>query len=153
MGRTIAGIEGLRALVGQEAGVSRWYTLSQERITEFARITGDPQWIHIDAGRAAKESPYGATIAHGFLTLSMLSEMSRDAMEIEGAYTMRINYGLNRVRFPSAVRSGSRVRGRFTVASVDDVDGGVQVALDCVVEVEGQTKPAVAAQWLIRISR
>jgi acyl dehydratase len=153
VGRTIAGIEGLRALVGQEAGVSRWYTLSQERITEFARITGDPQWIHIDAGRAAKESPYGATIAHGFLTLSMLSEMSRDAMEIEGAYTMRINYGLNRVRFPSAVRSGSRVRGRFTVASVDDVDGGVQVALDCVVEVEGQTKPAVAAQWLIRISR
>ncbi|MEZ5351201.1 MAG: MaoC family dehydratase [Bryobacteraceae bacterium] len=147
----IAGIDELRTMTGAEVGVSRWYTIDQERIDGFARITEDPQWIHVDAERAATESPYGATIAHGFLTLSLLSEMSRDAIDLRGEYKMRINYGLNRVRFPSAVPAGSRVRGRFTVGNVEEVTGGVQVTWVCVVEVEGQAKPALAAEWLIRI--
>ncbi len=151
MGRVISGIEELRSLVGGEAGVSAWYTIDQERIDRFAAVTEDPQWIHLDGERAAKESPYGSTIAHGFLTLSLLSEMSRDAIDLRGEYRMRINYGLNRVRFPSAVKSGARVRGRFVVGAVDDVEGGVQVTWECVIEVEGQGKPAVAAQWLVRV--
>jgi acyl dehydratase len=151
MPRTISGIPELRSLVGQEVAASSWFTMTQERISRFAETTQDSQWIHVDPERAAAESPYGATIAHGFLTLSMLSDFSRDAVHIEGDFKMRINYGLNKVRFPAAVRAGSRIRGRFALGAVEDVEGGVQVVWNCVVEVEGQAKPAVAAEWLLRI--
>lgn len=149
--RVIEGIDELRTLVGQEVGVSEWFTMGQDRIGAFADTTEDRQWIHLDRDRALRESPYRSTIAHGFLTLSMLSEFSREAVDIRGEFKMRINYGLNRVRFPAPVPSGARIRGKFTLAAVEDFDGGVQVVWNAVVEVEGGTKPAVAAEWLTRL--
>ena len=149
--RVIEGIDELRTLVGQEVGVSEWFTMGQDRIGAFPDTTEDRQWIHLDRDRALRESPYRSTIAHGFLTLSMLSEFSREAVDIRGEFKMRINYGLNRVRFPAPVPSGARIRGKFTLAAVEDFDGGVQVVWNAVVEVEGGTKPAVAAEWLTRL--
>ncbi len=151
MTRIIDGIEALRTLVGQEAGLSDWFTLSQDRITKFAEVTEDRQWIHVDEARAKSDSPYASTIAHGFLTLSLLSEFSRDAIDIRGEFKMRINYGINKLRFPAPVPSGSRIRGRFVLRDVTDVEGGVQVIWDCKVEVEGNPKPAIAAEWVTRI--
>jgi acyl dehydratase len=149
--RIISGLAELRTLVGQEVGQSEWYQIDQARITKFAETTNDHQWIHLDAARARTESPYFSTIAHGFLTLSMLSEFSRDAVDIQGEFKMRINYGLNRVRFPAPVPAGARVRGRFTLAAVEDFDGGAQVVWTVIVEVENGAKPAVAAEWLTRL--
>ena len=151
--RIVKGIEELRTLAGQEIGESDWLLVDQQRIAQFAETTEDRQWIHLDAGRAAVESPYRSTIAHGFLTLSLLSELSREAVDIQGDYKMRINYGLNRVRFPAPVPAGSRLRGRFTLASVDDFDGGsgVQVVWNVLVEVEGGVKPALVAEWVTRL--
>lgn len=151
--RVIQSIDELRELIGQEIGLSDWFLVSQERINEFAETTQDEQWIHLEAERARTESPYGTTIAHGFLTLSLLSELSRQAVEIRGDYRMRINYGLNRVRFPAPVPAGSRVRGRFTLAEVDDLEGCVQIVWAVIVEVDGGSKPALAAEWVTRIYR
>jgi acyl dehydratase len=137
--------------VGQEVGASGWVTVSQETIDQFAELTGDKQWIHVDLERARAESPYGNTIAHGFLTLALLSQLSRDAMDIRGNYRLRVNYGLNRVRFPAAVSSGARVRARFTVQSVEQTSGVVQVVFTAIVEIEGAAKPALAAEWVIRL--
>lgn len=149
--RTVNGIEELRTLTGEEVGVSEWIAMTQERISAFAEVTEDRQWIHVDTARARMDSPYGTTIAHGFLTLSLLSEMSRDAVDVRGDFKMRINYGINKLRFPAPVPAGSRVRGRFRLVNVDDIEGGVQVVWDCRVEVEGKEKPAVAAEWVTRI--
>lgn len=150
--RVVNGIAELKTLVGQEVGLSEWFRMGQERIAQFAETTEDRQWIHLDEARAKAESPYHGTIAHGFLTLAMLSEFSREAVEIRGDFKMRINYGLNRVRFPAAVPAGARVRGRFVLMAVEDVEGGVQVVWGVTVEVEGRgTKPAVAAEWVVRI--
>jgi acyl dehydratase len=143
-------IEDLREKVGQEIGCSAWRTITQEQINRFAEITGDDQWIHIDVERARLESPYHATIAHGFLTVSLLSGLIKDAVEIAGAVKMRINYGFNRLRFTGAVPAGSRVRGRFTLNSLKDIDGGVEIAWGAVIEVEGREKPALVAEWLGR---
>jgi len=149
--RIVERIEDLRSLAGQEIGVSDWVTVTQETINRFADVTGDHQWIHIDAARAGMESPYGTTIAHGFLTLSLLSDLSRQAVEIQGDFSRRINYGLNKVRFPAGVPAGGRIRGRFKLKTVEDVDGGVQIVWDCTVELEGSVKPALAAEWLTRL--
>ena len=147
----IEGIGELRALVGQEVAVGEWFEVTQERIDAFAEVSEDRQWIHVDTARAAAEPGYGGTIAHGFLTLSLLSHLSREAVEVRGEFRMRINYGLNRVRFPAAVRAGARVRGRFTVAAVEEVKDAVQVSWGVTVEVEGGAKPAVVAEWVIRL--
>lgn len=144
--RLINGLDELRGLVGQEAGASDWLEVTQEMIDRFADLTDDHQWIHIDRERAKIDSPYGATIAHGFLTLSLLSRLSRDAVEVRGEFKMRINYGFNRVRFVSPVKAGSKVRGRFTVQKVTDNEVTWLVA----VEVEGSSKPAIVAEWLGR---
>ncbi len=149
--RVVNGIDELRTLVGQEVGVSEWMTMEQARISAFAETTEDRQWIHLDTARARTQSPYGATIAHGFLTLSMLSEFSREAVEVRGDYRLRINYGLNRVRFPAPVPSGARVRGRFALAAVKDFDGGVEVTWTATVDVEGGAKPALVAEWVTRL--
>ena len=149
--RVVNGIDELKTLVSQEIGVSDWFQVAQERIAEFAEATEDRQWIHLDAERARAESPYRSTIAHGFLTLSLLSEFSREAVDIRGEFKMRINYGLNRVRFPAPVPAGSRIRGRFTLAAVEDFDGGAQVTWAVIVEVEGGGKPALAAEWVTRL--
>ncbi len=142
----INGLEGLRQLIGQEAGVSDWFTVTQEMIDSFAQLTDDHQWIHVDPTRAQAESPYHATISHGFLTLALLSRLSREAIEVRGEFKMRINYGFNRVRFVSPVLSGSRIRARFTPQKVTDNE----VTWVVTVDIEGTEKPALVAEWLGR---
>jgi acyl dehydratase len=141
-------IEDLRSRVGEEIGVSAWHAVTQQQIDDFARVTGDDQWIHIDAERARRESPYGTTIAHGFLTVSLLPILSREAIGLKSK--MGVNYGFNRLRFTGAVPSGSRVRARFALHSIKDVEGGVEIAWNVTVEVEGREKPALVAEWLGR---
>ncbi len=143
-------IDQLKSLAGREAGASDWLTIDQATIDAFAEVTGDRQWIHTDPRRAQAESRYGRTIAHGFLTLSLLSRLSHEAINVAGEFRMRINYGLNRVRFPAPVPEGSRVRARFSVQSVDDIQGGHQVVWLVAVEVEGSDKPALVAEWIVR---
>jgi acyl dehydratase len=142
----INGLDGLRDRVGQEAWASGWLTVTQEMIDNFAQLTDDHQWIHVDPARAKTESPYKTTIAHGFLTLSLLSRLSRDAIQVQGDFNMRINYGFNRVRFVSPVLAGSRIRGRFTPQKVTENE----VTWSVTVDVEGSDKPALVAEWLGR---
>jgi acyl dehydratase len=139
----------LKEWIGQELAVTDWLTVSQERIDGFAGATGDHQWIHVDRERAARESPYATTVAHGFLTLSLLPHLMRQAVEIQGM-RLGINYGLNRVRFTGPVPAGSRVRARFRLAAVDDIDRGVQVTWNVTVEREGEAKPVLVAEWITR---
>jgi len=146
-------IEQLKSHVGQEVGASDWVVIDQPKIDAFAQVTGDHQWIHTDPQRAKTDSRYGRTIAHGFLTLSLLSRLSHEAIDVSGSFGMRINYGLNRVRFPAPVLEGSRVRARFKVQSVEDVEGGHQVVWLVTVEIEGFGKPALVAEWVIRYYR
>ena len=130
-------------------GVSDWLDVTQDRITQFAEATEDRQWIHVDAVRAAAESPYKTTIAHGFLTLSLVSVLLRGAVAVEGL-RMAVNYGANRVRFVSAVPAGSRVRGRFTLAAVEETGGSLQATWHATIECEGREKPACLIEWLVR---
>jgi acyl dehydratase len=146
---TTVGIGELKTHVGREVGVSDWLEVTQDRITQFAEATEDRQWIHVDPARAAAESPYQATIAHGFLTLSLVSVMLRKAVTIAGV-RMAINYGLNRVRFVAPVVAGSRVRGHFVLALVDERDDSVQATWTITIEREGEEKPACVAEWLVR---
>ena len=145
----IESIARLRDYVGREVAVSDWLEVSQERINLFAEATEDRQWIHVDQERAARESPFKETIAHGFLTLSLLSELGRRAMSV-GGVRMGINYGLNRVRFVSPVPAGARIRGRFTLASLEEFKGGVQATWNVTVERDGSDKPCCVAEWLVR---
>jgi acyl dehydratase len=150
MTRIVQGIAELKTLAGQEVGCSEWQTVSQDQIDRFAEVSGDHQWIHVDVDRARQESPYRSTIAHGFLTVALITQMAEEAVDVQGSYKMRINYGFNRLRFTGAVPAGSRIRGRFTLSSVKDFEGGAEVAWGVAVEVEGQTKPALVAEWLVR---
>jgi acyl dehydratase len=151
--RVIENIEELRSLLGKEVAVGEWFPVEQLRIDRFAEATGDHQWIHQDVARAKTESPYGATIAHGFLTLALLSHLSRETVEIGGEFRMRINYGLNRVRFPAPVLAGGRIRPRFTPQSLEEIEGGYQVVWAVTVDVEGAAKPALYAEWVVRLYR
>ena len=144
--RIINGIEELKTLTGQEIGMSDWINVTQEMIDRFADVTGDHQWIHVDPERARRETPFGSTIAHGFLTVSLLPQLSQQAINVRGDFKMRINYGFNRLRFVSPVRSDSRIRARFTAQKVTDNEVTWLVTVD----VEGQDKPAVVAEWLSR---
>jgi acyl dehydratase len=148
--RVISSIEELKNLVGQEVGSSDWFQITQSRIDRFAEATEDRQWIHVDVERAQKESPFGTTIAHGFLTLSLISHLASQAVRVSGNFKMGINYGLNRVRFPAPVPAGSRIRARFSPQSVEDVPGGIQIIWNVTVEVEGAEKPSMVAEWLVR---
>jgi acyl dehydratase len=148
----ITDIEVLRSQIGQEIAVGDWFEVSQERINQFAEITEDRQWIHIDPVRAATESPFKTTIAHGFLTLSLVSLLTRKAISVSGL-RMAINYGLNRVRFVAPVPAGSRIRGRFSPLAIEDVSGGVQVTWGVTVERDGGGKPACIVEWVIRYYR
>jgi acyl dehydratase len=134
--------------IGEEVAVSPWLDMTQERINAFAEATEDRQWIHVDPVKAAAQSPFKSTIAHGFLTLSLVSVLLRTAMTV--TVKMAINYGVNRVRFVSAVPVGSRLRGRFTPRAVERVDGGVQVTWAITVEREGHEKPAAVVEWIVR---
>ena len=139
----------LRELVGQEVGTSDWVVVDQTRIAAFADATGDHQWIHVDRDRAAAETPFGTTIAHGFLTLSLISALMRNAMAI-GGLRMTINYGLNRVRFVSPVPAGARIRARILLAAVVDVEDATQATWNVTVERDGAKKPCLVAEWLVR---
>lgn len=148
--RVIEGINELKSLIGVEVGASDWFEVAQDRINAFADATEDHQWIHVDAERAKRISPFGATIAHGFLTLSLLPELATQAVQVKGDFKMGINYGLNRLRFVSPVISGSRVRARFTLQAVEEVANGIQVTWAVSVEAEGGQKPSLVAEWLVR---
>ena len=146
----VASPDALKEYVGKEIGISEWMTITQERINEFAEATEDRQWIHINRERARRESPFGATIAHGFLTLSLISRLARDVIQISGGKRLTINYGLNRVRFPSPVREGSRIRGRFILQSFQYRGEAWEAVLLCSIECEGSEKPCCAAEWVVR---
>ena len=138
----------LQGLVGQELGCSEWVPVEQSRIDSFAQATGDHQWIHTDPARAAA-GPYGATVAHGFLTLSLLPVMFETAFEV-GDVVMGINYGLNRVRFPAPLPAGSRVRGRFVLHAWETLPGGAQLTVQVTMEREGSAKPVCVAESISR---
>ena len=143
---TVNGIDELRALMGQEIGPTDWREVKQGDIDDFARLSGDDQWIHVDVERARTESPFGTTVAHGNLTLSMIDGLRRDLIESKG-FKLGVNYGWNKVRFPAPVPSGSHVRARAEVTSVDEVGGGwYQVVTKFTVEVEGSEKPACVGE-------
>jgi len=140
----------LKDFVGREIAVTDWLTMTQDRIDRFAEAAGDQQWIHVDRERAQRESPYGATVAHGFLTLSLLSHFVKQAIQIKGGVRMAINYGLNRVRFPGAVRADSKIRARVVLLSVKELPDALEAAFSVSVEGEGLEKPCCVAEWLIR---
>jgi len=141
----------LTELIGREQGPTDWLVVAQARIDEFARATDDPQWIHVDPARAA-EGPFGTTVAHGYLTLSLCVPLMGQALQLTG-YRMGINYGVNRVRFPAPLPSGSRIRGRFTVQSVDEVEGGEQGVVLATIERENGEKPVCVAELVVRMLR
>ena len=145
----VTGLEALRALVGTELGRSGWFEIGQDRIATFADATDDHQWIHVDPARAARESPFGGTVAHGFLTLSLLPSMLADVLVMVDAKLV-VNYGLNKVRFPAPVPAGSRVRAAIVLAALEDEHGSSQLTLDVTVEREGGTKPVCVAEFLVR---
>ena len=144
-------LDELRGLLGQETGVSHWIGVDQAMIDAFADLTGDHQFIHVDPARARAETPFGGTIAHGFLTLSLLPAMARSARPAIAGARMGVNYGFERIRFLAPVPAGARLRGRFTLAQIDErAPGEVTLAWDVTVEIEGGSRPALAARWISR---
>ncbi|MEU9224058.1 MaoC family dehydratase [Streptomyces massasporeus] len=148
MSITVNGLDELKKLAGSDLGTSEWIEVTQERIDTFADATGDHQWIHVDPERA-KEGPFGAPIAHGYLTLSLFIPLFTELLDVQGV-TTKVNYGLNKVRFPSPVKVGSRIRLTAKLAEVEEVPGGVQIAVEGAIEIEGATKPAAVLRSLSR---
>jgi acyl dehydratase len=142
-------LQSLKDYVGREIGTTDWLPLTQERIQQFADATGDHQWIHVNPERAQRESPYGAAIAHGFLTLSLMSHFMREAIELPGEVRQTINYGLNRVRFPAPVRAGGMIRARVGLQSYRELSGSVEAVFDITIETEGGAKPCCVAEWIL----
>jgi acyl dehydratase len=148
---SIASPAALKEFVGREIAVTDWMVISQERINAFAEATEDRQWIHLDQARAAKESPFKGTIAHGFLTLSLVAHFMQQSLRIESGLRLAVNYGLNRVRFPSPVRSGSRIRARIAVVSATDISAdAMELVFGVTVECEGSAKPCCVAESIVR---
>ncbi|WP_050461966.1 MaoC family dehydratase [Herbaspirillum autotrophicum] len=147
--REIATLAALKELVGQEVAVSDWIEISQDQVNRFADATGDHQWIHVDVERSKRELPYGGTIAHGFLTLSLLPLLLQQTIAM-GEVRMLVNYGLNRVRFPTPLPVGRRVRGVINLLSVEDIAGGAQVVWEVTIECENNDKPVCVAEFIIR---
>ena len=143
-------LRSLKDFVGREIGPTDWMSLTQERIQQFAEATGDLQWIHVDPERARRESPYGAAIAHGFLTLSLMSHFLREAIQTPGDVRQTINYGLNRVRFPAAVRAGEKIRARIRLQACETLSDSVEAVFHITVEAEGGEKPCCVAEWILR---
>jgi acyl dehydratase len=152
VGTHLSSIDDLTGLVGTDLGTSDWIDITQQRVNGFAEDTEDRQWIHVDPERASRDSPFGGPIAHGYLTLSLISAFWEQLLQVDGL-SMAVNYGLNKVRFPAAVPVGSRVRMSATVSSVDDVSGGFQVVLNAVIEAEGGSKPVCVAEPVFRLYR
>ena len=148
--RTIQGLEELRSLVGHPLGTSDWFEVTQERVNLFADATGDHQWIHTDPQRAAVESPFGGTVAHGFFTLALCNTLTQRSFTIAGP-KMMVNYGLNRVRFPAPVRVGTRIRMVTDLMEVKEFQSVAQVTCKQTFEVEGETKPVCVAETIVRL--
>ncbi|MBV1941107.1 MaoC family dehydratase [Streptomyces sp. BV286] len=148
MSITVNGIDELKKLAGSDLGTSEWIDVTQERVNTFADATGDHQWIHVDEEKA-KEGPFGAPIAHGYLTLSLFIPLFTELLDVQGV-TTKVNYGLNKVRFPAPVKAGSRIRLVAKLTDVEDVPGGVQITVDGMIEIEGAPKPAAVLQSLSR---
>ncbi|TJZ57472.1 MaoC family dehydratase [Streptomyces piniterrae] len=149
MSPTVNGLDELKKLAGSDLGTSEWIEVTQERIDTFADATGDHQWIHVDPERA-KDGPFGAPIAHGYLTLSLFIPLFSELLDVQGV-TTKVNYGLNKVRFPAPVKVGSRIRLTGKLSAVEDVPGGgVQITVDGTIEIEGGAKPAAVLQSLSR---
>ena len=147
----IASVQALKEFTGQEIAVSDWLTITQERINLFAEATDDRQWIHLDREHAERESPFKTTIAHGFLTLSLIAHFMQQAIKIQGPPRMAVNYGLNRVRFTSPVRSGARIRARIVLLSLKDIaPDAVEAAYTVTIECEGSEKPCCVAESIVR---
>ncbi len=142
--------QSLKELVGKEIAVTEWFRLTQERIALFAEATEDRQWIHLDQARANQESPYGATIAHGFLTLSLISHFLKSAIQIQNGVRLAVNYGLNRVRFPAAVHVDSRIRARVALVDLQGLPDCVAATFAVTIEREQAEKPACVAEWIVR---
>jgi acyl dehydratase len=149
--RVIEGVQELRTLVGQEVAVGDWFTVTQAQIDAFAEVSRDNQWIHTEPDRARRESPFGTTVAHGFLTLSLLSHLHSQAVEVRGNVRMSLNYGLNRVRFTSVVRAESRIRARSVLREIIEIADGIRVLWAITIEIEGSAKPALVAEWLTQL--
>jgi acyl dehydratase len=143
-------LQSLKEYVGREIATTDWLLVTQERIAQFAEATEDRQWIHTDPERAQRESPYGATIAHGFLTLSMMSQFMREAIQLPGSVRQTINYGLNRVRFPAPVRAGDKIRARVRLQSCRELPGSVEAVFEITIETESGEKPSCLAEWILR---
>jgi acyl dehydratase len=146
----IESLDALKACVGREIAITDWFVVTQDRIRQFAEATEDRQWIHLDTDRVRRESPFATTIAHGFLTLSLLSPLLHQALQIRSRISLALNYGLNRVRFPSPVRADSKIRGRFTLQSLEQVGEAHQAVFSVVVEDQSQDKPCCVAEWVVR---
>jgi acyl dehydratase len=146
-------LQSLKDFVGGEIGTTDWLLVTQERIQQFADATEDRQWIHVDAERAQRESPYGATIAHGFLTLSLLGYFLRQVIQPPRDVRLTLNYGLNRVRFPAPVLSGARIRARITLLSFQELSGCAEAVFGISVEAQGSEKPCCVAEWIVRYYR
>jgi acyl dehydratase len=140
----------LKQFAGKEIAITPWFEVTQDRIRQFAEVTEDRQWIHVDAERARLKSPYGATIAHGFLTLSLASHFIKQAVEIRHGVTWAINYGLNRVRFPAAVRATAKIRARVTLLNVNELPDSIEAIYSVSIETEGAMKPSCVAECVIR---
>jgi acyl dehydratase len=140
----------LKQFAGREIAVTPWFEVTQDRIRQFAEVTEDRQWIHVDAERARLKSPYGTTIAHGFLTLSLASHFIKQAVEIRHGVAWAINYGLNRVRFPAAVRANAKIRARVTLLNVNELPDSLEAIYSVSIETEGATKPSCVAECVIR---
>ena len=140
----------LKDFVGREIAVTDWFTVSQDRIRQFAEATGDHQWIHLDRERAKRESPYGTTIAHGFLTLSLISQFMKQAVEVRGGVRMSINYGVNKVRFPAAVPADSQIRARVSVQSLKELPDSIEAIFSVSIEGQGNNKPCCVAETIAR---
>ena len=142
--------QSLKELLGREIGVTEWLRVAQERIEQFAEATEDRQWIHLDQARTITESPYGTTIAHGFLTLSLISYLVKELIQIQGGVRLAVNYGLNRVRFPAAVRADSRIRARVSVLTLKELSDSVEATYAVTIEIDKSEKPACVAEWIVR---
>ena len=147
--RTINGLQELKDAEGQDLGTSDWHEVTQKDIDTFAEVTGDHQWIHVDAERA-RETPFGGTIAHGYYTLSLIPRFTEQVMKFEG-FAFALNYGLDRVRFPSHMPVGGKVRASFKMAGVDDIPGGAQIKIEVTLEREDGDKPVCVAETLARV--
>jgi acyl dehydratase len=146
----IENLSALKNFVGKEIAITGWFRVTQERIQQFAEATEDHQWIHVDPERARKESPYGTTIAHGFLTLSLMSHLMKQAVEIRAGVRLAVNYGLNRVRFPAPVRAGANIRARFVLLALNEQSNALEAVYSVSIESEGAEKPSCVAEWIVR---